>query len=151
MFYGGVVVPAGARVLGSELEQGFITQSVTNSLNDAGAACLIILGTVLWVDTRRATWLRWPCWGLWWCLVLGLAALVPLHLLMDRQLDVDAHSVLDPRAFHRLHRLYLATSTAQWVASLALLGLTLKLWQTTDREAVRPVTRPRKNDDGEPS
>jgi len=32
MFYGGVVVPVGGRVLGSETKQGFVTQSVTNHL-----------------------------------------------------------------------------------------------------------------------
>ena len=37
MFYGGVVVPVGGRILGSETRQGFITQSVTNYLNLAGA------------------------------------------------------------------------------------------------------------------
>ena len=30
LFYAAVVVPVGTRVLGSETEQGFITQSVTN-------------------------------------------------------------------------------------------------------------------------
>jgi hypothetical protein len=33
MFYGGVVVPVGGAVLGSERQQGFITRSVTNYLN----------------------------------------------------------------------------------------------------------------------
>ena len=36
MFYGGVVVEIGGRLLGSETQQGFITQSATNYLNLAG-------------------------------------------------------------------------------------------------------------------
>lgn len=37
MFYGGVVVPVSSRILGSDLEQGWITRSVTNYLNVSGA------------------------------------------------------------------------------------------------------------------
>ncbi len=35
-FYSGVVVPVGAEVLGSELEQGWVTRSVTPWLNGIG-------------------------------------------------------------------------------------------------------------------
>lgn len=52
MFYGGVVVPTGAAVLGSEVEQGFITQSVTNYLNLAGGVCAVLWGLTLWLDAR---------------------------------------------------------------------------------------------------
>ena len=43
-FYGGVVVPVGSAVLGSEREQGFITRQVTNYLNLAGAVALAVWG-----------------------------------------------------------------------------------------------------------
>lgn len=43
-FYGGVVVPVGSAVLGSDREQGFITRQVTNYLNLAGAVALAIWG-----------------------------------------------------------------------------------------------------------
>jgi hypothetical protein len=43
-FYGGVVVPVGSDVLGSEREQGFITRSVTNYLNLAGTVALAVWG-----------------------------------------------------------------------------------------------------------
>jgi hypothetical protein len=111
---------------------GEMTQSVTNYLNGVGAVCLIAWGVVLWFDTRLSSRLRWPSWALWWCLVLGLAALVPIHLLMDRLLDVDSHSVLEHRYFGWLHGAYIATSSAQWLASFVLLGFTLKLWQLAD-------------------
>ena len=42
MFYGAVVVPVGSDVLGSHREQGFVTQSVTNYLNGAGAIALAV-------------------------------------------------------------------------------------------------------------
>lgn len=58
---------------------------------------------------------------------------MPLHVLMDGYLDVNAHSILDEQHFRSLHRAYLTTSTAHWFGSLALLGLMLKLWQTADQ------------------
>jgi hypothetical protein len=132
MFYGGVVVPVGGKVLGSEADQGFITQAVTNYLNLAGGVCLIVWGGTLWFDTQHVPKWRWQCWALWWLLVLGLAGLEPLHLLMDRLLDSSTRSILNDRQFRLLHRIYLMTSTAHWVGSLALLGVMLKLWQTAD-------------------
>jgi hypothetical protein len=131
MFYGGVVVPVGGRVLGSETDQGFITQVVTNYLNAAGAVCLIMWCAVLWFDNRLQC--RWPCRALLCCIASGLIALAALHRFMDRLLDAASHSISDETMFHNLHRMYLATSTAQWFACLLLLCMTLKLWQAADR------------------
>src|SRR5580692_5608945 len=78
MFYGGVVVPVGGRVLGSETDQGFITQAVTNYLNGAGAVCLIMWCVVLRFDNRLQGRCRWPCWALLWCIASGLIALAAL-------------------------------------------------------------------------
>jgi hypothetical protein len=133
MFYGGVVVPVGGKLLGSEVDQGFITQTVTNYLNLAGGLCLLVWGGTLWFDTRHVPKWRWVCSVLWCSLVLGLAVLVALHVRMDRLLDVNTRSILDEQQFRLLHRAYLVTSTAQWLGSLAVLGLMLKLWQTADR------------------
>jgi hypothetical protein len=132
MFYGGVVVPVGAERLRSEIDQGFITQSVTNYLNCAGTVCLAAWGMTLWLDARHVPKWRGLGWVLWSALLLGLVVIVSLHLMMDRLLDLHTNSILDKRAFRPLHRIYLATSTAQWFASLALLAITLKQWQTVD-------------------
>ena len=65
MFYGAVVVPVGSEVLGSHLQQGFVTQSVTNYLNLIGAMALAVW---CWdITTGRAAGgrrLRWIGWGL---------------------------------------------------------------------------------------
>jgi hypothetical protein len=132
MFYGGVVVPVGGRILGSETEQGFITQSVTNYLNLAGAVCLLTWGLVLWIDRPHAPRLRVASWTLWVGLVSGLAVLALVHLRMERLLDFESRSVLEQDHFGWLHGAYIATSSAQWLASLILLGLTLRSWQIAD-------------------
>jgi hypothetical protein len=129
MFYGGVVVPVGASVLGSETEQGFITQAVTNYLNCAGAVCVIVWGSMLWLDTPRSSWLGRMSWALWAGLALTLGVLIGLHVLMDRSLDMPGHNILDEEKFLRLHGAYITTSTVQWLMSLALLALTLSLWR----------------------
>ena len=126
MFYGSVVITVGAQVLGSELEQGFVTQSVTNYLNIAGAVCLAIWGVALWRE--KTTWLDWT---LWLGLILSLAALAVLHSRMDQRLEFDSH-IVTGKGFYSLHRVYLTISTGQWLASLALLWLTLNRWRRTD-------------------
>jgi hypothetical protein len=128
MFYGGVVVPVGASVLGSETEQGFITQAVTNYLNCAGAVCVTVWGIMLWLDAPRSSWLGRNGWALWSGLVVTLGLLIGLHVLMDRLLDIPGHNFLDEEKFLRLHGVYIATSTAQWLMCLALLALTLRTW-----------------------
>src|SRR5580700_10244682 len=80
MFYGGVVVPVGAAVLGSEVEQGFITQAVTNYLNGAGAVCVTVWGIMLWLDAPRSSWLGRTSWALWSGLVVTLGLLIGLHV-----------------------------------------------------------------------
>ena len=127
MFYGSVVITVSAQVLGSELEQGFVTQSVTNYLNIAGAVCLGIWGIELWRDRTR-----WVGWMLWLSLLLSLAALVILHGRMDQRLEIDSHIVAG-KGFYSLHRLYIALSAGQWLASLGLLGLTMHHWRQADR------------------
>ena|SRR5580704_9625608 len=129
MFYGGVVVPVGASVLGSEVEQGFITQAVTNYLNCAGAICVVVWGIMLWLDPPWSSWLGRTSWTLWSGLVVTLGLLIGLHVLMDRLLDIPGHNFLDEEKFLRLHGAYIATSTAQWLMSLALLALTLRTWR----------------------
>jgi hypothetical protein len=126
MFYGSVVITVGAQVLGSELEQGFVTQSVTNYLNIAGAVCLTIWGIVLWRE--RTTWLGWT---LWLGLVVSLAALAVLHGRMDQRLEFGSHAVTG-QGFYSLHRVYLMISTAQWLAALTLLALTMHSWSNAD-------------------
>jgi hypothetical protein len=127
MFYGSVVITFGAQVLGSEMEQGFVTQAVTNYLNIAGALCLTIWGIELWRGRTRL-----PGWTLWLGLVLSLVALAILHSRMDQRLDLDSHIVAG-KGFYSRHRLYIALNAGQWLASLALLAFTMLQWKQADR------------------
>ena len=131
MFYGGVVVPVGGLALGSDTEQGFITQSVTNYLNLSGAVCLLFYLENLWHDRRNGV-SRWE-WGLWAFNALSLLVLVGLHVPMDQLLSAETRSVLDPSKFGLFHQMYVTTSTLQWMAGLALLFLTLFRWSRQDR------------------
>jgi hypothetical protein len=129
MFYGGVVVPVGASVLGSETEQGFITQAVTNYLNGAGAICVIVWSVLLALDASPSSRSGRASWALWLGIVATLGVQIGLHLVMDRSLDTAGRTVLDEAKFGRLHGAYIATSTAQWLTCLALLALTLSTWR----------------------
>jgi hypothetical protein len=135
MFYGGVVVTVGASVLGSETEQGFITQSVTNYLNVAGAVCVTVWGVALACDTRLSSRLGRLCWGLWSGIAISLGLLIGLHLVMDHRLDSAGHTILDEQSFLQLHEAYITTSTIQWLLCVALLGLTLAAWRSSDRRS----------------
>jgi hypothetical protein len=137
MFYGGVVVPVGGRILGSETTQGFITQSVTNYLNLAGAVCLSLWLEHLWHDRRHGV--SQLEWGIWSFAAVSAIVLAGIHVKMDRMLIVESSSVLDPEWFGRFHKLYIWTSSLQWLASLALLFLAVMRWNrqsgTTERIA----------------
>jgi len=130
MFYGGVVVPVGGRILGSETKQGFITQSVTNYLNLAGAVCLIVWLEHLWHDRRNGV--SKLEWGIWSFTAVSVIVLAGIHVQMDHVLGVESSTVLDPEWFGRCHRIYIRTSSLQWVASLALLFLAVLRWNRHD-------------------
>jgi hypothetical protein len=57
-FYAAVVVPIGQRVLGSHLEQGFITREVTWYMNIAGAVALAVLAGDLLASSRTQLLVR---------------------------------------------------------------------------------------------
>lgn len=129
MFYGGVVVPVGTAVLGSDADQGFITRSVTNYLNLAGAVALAVWAWDIASGPRAGRSLR----GSLWCVLAAtLGLLAVLHVRMDGYLDAEAMRVLDRPAFRVLHHWYLTTSTAQWVVCILLAGATIHAWRFGD-------------------
>jgi hypothetical protein len=140
-FYGAVVVPIGADVLGSHREQGVITQRVTNYLNLAGAAVLPVLAWDMLASSdpaRRRRQARWVLWGL---LVATLAGLFWLHLRLDALLEGEQRQILEVETFRTRHQLYLLVSTAQWAA--AMMGLALALWAWRAEDAESCVNRSR--------
>ena len=138
MFYGGVVIAAAHRVLGSHLEVGFITQRVTNWLNVIGAATLIVLAANLLIGRRtKAKMLRWTLAGTWVVMAVALIALAITHPMLDRVLDANSHDVLDHARFGQLHKVYLGVATIQWgAAMLHLWGLMVGTTLVGERQEV---------------
>lgn len=135
MFYGGVVVPLGGQVLGSETEQGFITQAVTVYLNLAGAVCLFIWAEQLWHDRNRGvTRTEWTLLTLNGAALIGLSV---IHQNMTQLLDRTSRSVTHPAQFGLNHKMYIGISSLQWMACLLLLMMTLWRWgKTTTNDTV---------------
>ncbi len=132
--YGGVVVPIGAGVLGSETLQGFVTQRVTLWLNGFAALwCVALAWDCLAVrgDALRG-WLVAIC-------AAGVLTLIGLHAAMDAHLDAEDMKVLDRAAFARLHVAYLCVSTLHWLLALVVAWRTLTAWRRVDRRASLPV------------
>jgi hypothetical protein len=138
-FYGAVVVPVGNEVLGSHLEQGLVTRSVTNYLNLAGAVALVLWGWDITSANDAGVGRRRLRCALWAVLVLTLGLLAWRHLRLDELLDLDSSRILDRLRFRELHAWYLHISTVQWAASLLLTAVTLLAWRSEDRQPRLPV------------
>lgn len=136
-FYSGVVVHIGSRVLESHLQQGLVTQSVTNYLNLAGLVALAIWGWDIARGKDPSIWTRRLQWSLWTLLLLVLGILAWWHVQLDGLVDLDSSSLVDRQRFRELHAWYLHISTVQWVGSLLLLGITLVAWRAEDRRTVK--------------
>ena len=52
-----------------------------------------------------------------------------LHAEMDAVMDSARAFVVDRDGFYTLHRAYLISSTIQWAAGLAWIGLTIRAWR----------------------
>ncbi len=134
-FYAAVVVPVGQEVLGSHMEQGFITRQVTGWLNIAGALALV---TLPWdMAPSRNSSSRWNSarWAAWAGMLVLLAILIWLRQFLDDLLDLDARELREPQLFRIGHRWYLWLSTIQWVFSVAFAILTLQAWRSEDQAA----------------
>lgn len=114
-FYAGVVVPVGTQILGS-VEQGFVTQKVTNWLNLIGSVVLLVL---LWDIRAQRTRIKLAAFILMFCCQ---AALFLLHPQLDALLDAENRVVSDSVAFYGWHRWYLIVTTVHWAAGAVYLG-----------------------------
>lgn len=134
VFYGAVVVPVGSDVLGSHQAQGWVTREVSNYLNLAGIAALLVWGWDIAMDS--ATGRRWMRRGPWAFLSLTLGLQFWLHVRLDALLVPESFRVLDSLQFRVLHRWYLTISTIQWMASLILMAATLFSWRAGDGSVI---------------
>src|ERR1700730_10456544 len=110
-FHGAVVIRVGHDVLGSHLEQGYITGAAANYLNLAGAVALVLWAWDIAITKDPSVIRRWLRWGLWATLALTLGLLAWLHLRLDDLLDFNSFRILDRTRFHDLHGWYLNIST----------------------------------------
>jgi hypothetical protein len=133
-FYAAVVVPIGQEVLGSHLEQGFITREVTWYLNIAGAIALGVLAVELQATgyPRQLYW-NWR-WALWLSMAAVLLILVFAHPVFNDLIDVDAHVISDRKRFRTLHRIYLWISTLEWLLGGVYVWLMLRSWRQADEK-----------------
>lgn len=136
LFYAAFVVPAGTRILG-RTGQGVITARVTDALNVVGLVGVAILALELTLTRdprlRRTAW-RWRAW-----IVAFVCQLLLLyfHLVLDAFMDDDRQRVVVKAAFYPVHRVYLWTSTVQWLACLLGAWLMLGAWKAEDgRDAI---------------
>ncbi len=122
-FYAGVVVPIGTSVLGSTT-QGFVTRLVTKTLNAATVVTLLaVAGDAIIERTYRS---RGENRVLMTCICLIAVCCVTLfwlHAKLDALLDPEGMVVNDSDIFYGMHRVYLWTSTLQWVCSLPVLWI----------------------------
>jgi hypothetical protein len=132
LFYAACVVPAGTQLLGAG-GQGAITARVTDALNAIGLAGVGIFALELSLtpdSNPRRTACRWWSWGV---AMLCQFLLLYLHLLLDAFMDAERKRVVIRVAFYPVHRVYLWTSTIQWLACLLLTWWTLKAWREEDQ------------------
>jgi hypothetical protein len=131
-FYTAVVVSTGTAVLGSAAAQGAITARVTDALNRIGAVGLAILALELVLagdPSWRRRYARWWCWGIAFA-AQGL--LFVFHQLLDAFMDPARTRVVIGPPFYPVHRLYLWTSTVQWLAGVVFVWLTVAAWRAED-------------------
>jgi hypothetical protein len=134
-FHAAVVIHVGHDVLGSHLQQGYITGVAANYLNLAGLVTLVLWGwdIAMTKDTSRVR--RWVRWAIWVVLLLALGMLTWLHGRLDELLAVESFRILEPPRFYDLHRWYLNISTVQWGGSLLLTLATLLAWRAEDKRS----------------
>ena len=131
-FYAAVVVPVGQEVLGSHLEQGFITREVTWYMNIAGAVALAVLAGELQASCFSLQLRQKWRWALWAGMAAGLLALVVAHPRLNALIDVDSHTITERADFRIRHRIYLWISTLEWVLAWMYLWMMLRNWRRED-------------------
>ncbi len=114
-FYGAVVVPIGAQVIGS-VEQGFITQRVSLWIYAFTILYLMLVLPDVWRHGRLIHRIAWGTAigmfpGLWF-----------LHRHLSAMLDPATRTIHDDAPFYSWHAIYLWLIAVQWLCGL-ILGL----------------------------
>ncbi len=113
-FYAVVVVPIGTDSIGS-VDQGFITQRVTNWHNLILGVFVLCLAVEAYRRRARVLWVFAAALG------IVLIALVLWHARLTGMMDFEYRSV--PGSFYGQHAVYLWITAAEWG-----LGILLAAW-----------------------
>ncbi len=138
-FYGAVVIPIGARVLGSHREQAVITREVALVLQ---CVSLVTWGLFAWdnIVCRDPRKWRQRCRHFMKSgIVLTWCALGFLYMNLNKQFDPEKQSIVDISSFRFQHRLYLWILSVQWLLCVSYLVLTLQAWRAEDTAAGEKV------------
>ena len=115
-FYAVVVVPIGTELIGS-VEQGFITQRVTQWHNGLSGLFLVSL----LIEASRSRSRSRELWAIVVVLAIIDIALVVWHAKLTGMMDFPQQSV--PGSFYTQHAIYLWITATEW-----LLGMTMPIW-----------------------
>ena len=144
-FYSGVVVPLGAEVLGSDLEQGLVTRAVTPWLNGIGwtavVSTLAALSMTSWRPSMSGPTARsWKtAVGFTLYLMVTLMVLGVLYRQVDQYVDPLNRQILDYDTFYALHRVYLIVSASQWLSTLVLASVLTYGWMRGEEGTPRQI------------
>ena len=73
-------------------------------------------------------------WASWWIAFVCQGLLFAFHRLLDAFMDPTRTHVMIGPPFYPVHRMYLWTSTIQWLACLVFAWLTVWAWRAEDRK-----------------
>ena len=133
-FYAAVVIPIAGRVLQPNLHlRAHITDGATFWLNWAG---VVVLALFLWdlAVTADPSRLRRRRGGSWAVLFVTLTALFFLHSWLEVLDPAEGKGPADATTFFAGSQPVHWVSTAQWVAALLYLGVTVRAWRVEDSQ-----------------
>lgn len=138
-FYTGFVVRISHDVLDDAMTGGLITQRVTQVLQGLG----VIVAVLMAINSNYAN-RHSQKWGkalivvtiIFICVIVGLFA---VHSYLDAVIDVGAAEITDDEAFTVGHRRYNQLTTIEWLASIAYLVMTIKVWRSIDATTGGPT------------
>ncbi|MDB5389796.1 MAG: hypothetical protein JWM11_5442 [Planctomycetaceae bacterium] len=122
-FYALVVVPIGTELIGS-VEQGFITQKVTQAHN--AITVLFVICLLIEAYRRRHRML----WSTAIALLVITIGLISWHVHLTSMMDFEQQSV--PGRFYSEHAVYLWLTAFEWG-----LGLLIPVWFLSERDGRR--------------
>jgi hypothetical protein len=137
-FHALVVIPAGHDLLGSRTI-GFVTQRVSETLNVAGVATLVLLLFNFILEWRGRSMLQQLALALTWILLAAtLCIQFGLHSKISSTLESTSRSIRDQSEFRRLHTAYERVAMVQWFSGLIHLWFVVGVPLARDSAKHRP-------------